>query len=132
LKKTNVRFSKGADFDATMHLDEVIARANESDVVILCIGETPYVETSGNIDNLLISNSQIELANKLSQIKVPIVVVYVGGRPRVMTSIAAQASAVLVSFLPGKINKKKRANRKINVINFLIILQKKVIEEERQ
>jgi beta-glucosidase len=100
-KSPNATYSIGADFDTTMDLDEVVALANEADVVVLCIGEAPYTETIGNIDNLIISNSQIELANKLSETKTPIIVVYVGGRPRVMTSIAAQASAALVSFLPG-------------------------------
>jgi beta-glucosidase len=51
---------------------------------------------------LLISSSQEELANALFSVGKPVIVVYLGGRPRVMTNIATKAAAVILGFLPGK------------------------------
>jgi beta-glucosidase len=50
----------------------------------------------------MISDAQIRLANALSALNKPIVVVYLGGRPRIMTNlVTSQANAVLLAFLPG-------------------------------
>ena len=75
--------------------------ALKSDIIVLCIGEDTYTETPGNIDNMMLSNSQMELADRLLKTGKKLILVYVGGRPRTITKIAKQATAVLIAFLPG-------------------------------
>jgi beta-glucosidase len=91
----------GASFDNILNINATIEAAQESDAIILCIGEVAYAETPGNIGNLMISVSQLTLARELFKLNKKIVVVYVGGRPRTITEIVEHSAAVIVSFLPG-------------------------------
>ena len=75
--------------------------AKQSDLVILCIGEDSYIEWLGNIENFVIDELQQKLANNLYELGKPIVVVFVGGKPRVINKIVDKADAVLIGFLPG-------------------------------
>ncbi len=103
--KDNGNFVEGATFDTLTDVESVSQAAEDCDVVVLCVGEYTYTETIGNIDNLDLPDAQFQLAeavfNVTNSSDKPVVVVYLGGRPRVMTSIAQRANAVLVSFLPG-------------------------------
>ena len=91
-------------FELTDDLDDQEAAKN-SDIIIYCIGEDTYTETVGNIDNLMLSDSQLKLAeelfSKIINAGKQLIVVYLGGRPRIMTNIAEKADAVLLAFLPG-------------------------------
>lgn len=82
-------------------MEKTIEEAKKSDVVILCVGEDTYTETMGNISNLALENLQFELGRNLASINIPLVLVYLGGRPRVMTELVENAQAVLLGFLPG-------------------------------
>lgn len=70
-------------------------------MIILCLGEDSYAETPGNTSNLTISNSQLLLSERLAELKKPIVLVFIGGRPRCLSSIAAKSQSILLAFLPG-------------------------------
>lgn len=85
------------------NLDEALEAAQNVDTIILCIGEDTYTETPGNIDTLMLGESQFKLASALAALNKPIVLVYVGGRPRTITQIEQDAStaATLIAFLPG-------------------------------
>jgi len=98
---TNIEFFAGVEFDKELDIATAVAKARLSDVVILCIGEWTYTETPGNIDDLSISAPQTKLAHALFETGKPVVVVYLGGRPRVITSIVEKADAVVIGFLPG-------------------------------
>ena len=87
--------------NSIIDINSAIQAANQADAIVLCIGEEAYAETPGNIDNLMISESQLTLARELFKLKKPLIVVYVGGRPRVITEIVENADAVIVAFLPG-------------------------------
>ena len=99
--KGNVYYEEGANFDTVVNLNTVIETANNCDLIVLCIGEESYTETGGNIGNLMISHSQIALADELFKLNKSVIVVYVGGRPRVVTNIVEKANAAVFSFLPG-------------------------------
>jgi beta-glucosidase len=98
---SRVTSAEGANFENVTDIENAIEMAKSADVIVLCIGELPSTETVGNIDNLMISDSQIQLSSRLAALNKTVIVVYIGGRPRVITSIAQNAKAVLVSFLPG-------------------------------
>ena len=97
-----ISYIEGANFtDILNDIDAAVDEAQLNDVIILCIGEDTYTETPGNIDNMLLSNSQTQLANRLFATGKPVVIVFVGGRPRTITSIVKRANALLIAFLPG-------------------------------
>ncbi|MFC1761943.1 glycoside hydrolase family 3 N-terminal domain-containing protein [Planctomycetota bacterium] len=91
----------GAGFDKTIDVDKVRAVAAQVDVIVACMGEPPYCETPGNIDDLTLSSAQLQLVEQLATVGKPIVLVLVEGRPRVIRSIVDQAGAILMAYLPG-------------------------------
>ncbi len=99
--KNNAKYIGGVNFQHVTDLDEAVKAAADVDYVIMCIGEDTYTETMGNIDNLMLPDIQFQLAEAMFATNKSVIVVYVGGRPRVMTSIVQRAHAVLVAFLPG-------------------------------
>ncbi|MBC7913152.1 MAG: glycoside hydrolase family 3 C-terminal domain-containing protein [Pyrinomonadaceae bacterium] len=98
---TNVDYAEGATFGKSTNISEAVSKAGNSDVIVLCIGETSYTETPGNINDLNISESQIELAKALSATGKPIILVLTEGRPRIISLIEPLVSAVLHTYLLG-------------------------------
>lgn len=98
----NTEYSEGANFTHLTNLEETIEKAKNVDVIILTIGEDSYCEIPGNINNLMLSKSQQELSDRLFELGKPIVLVYIGGRARIITNIAQKSNAVLIGFLPGE------------------------------
>lgn len=97
-----IQFFQGANFTHLIDLNETLDVAKQSDTIIICIGENSYAETIGNIRSLMLNEAQLKLARELLELKKPTIIVYLGGRPRVMTDIAERADAVLVGFFPGE------------------------------
>ncbi|GJQ63160.1 MAG: glycosyl hydrolase [Melioribacteraceae bacterium] len=81
--------------------EDAVKSAGDADVIVACLGEAPYCETPGNINNLALDSKQIELVHKLSGSGKPIVLVMIQGRPRVMNEIVDKSGAILVAMLPG-------------------------------
>ncbi len=75
--------------------------AQQSDVVVACLGEPTYCETPGNIDDLTLPSPQLELVRRLAEAKRPIVLVLLEGRPRIVREIVDRVDAVVLGFLPG-------------------------------
>jgi len=98
---SNVEFSEGTNFDRLTDFETTLYLARKADYIILCIGEETYAESMGNINSLYLSDSQIKLANALLDLKKPTIVVYLGGRPRIISDIVNRSNAVVVGFLPG-------------------------------
>ncbi|RFM31581.1 glycoside hydrolase family 3 N-terminal domain-containing protein [Chitinophaga silvisoli] len=97
----NVEYSAGADFDKVLDVRDAVAKAANVDVIVLCIGETSYTETPGNIGDLRISDAQIELAKALAGTGKPIVYVLTEGRPRIISAIEPLSAAVIHAYLAG-------------------------------
>lgn len=72
-------------------------------VAVFCVGETPGTEIPGNIDDLAaeIDPNDKQLFDFFVQNQVPVVLVLVTGRPRIITEYANQSAAVLQAYLPG-------------------------------
>lgn len=93
--------------------DENIAtakrKAAQSDIVVLVLGENSYRHdwknktTGENIDRatLKLSGNQMKLANKLFELKKPVVVVYVSGSPIAEPWLEQRAKAVVNAWEPG-------------------------------
>ncbi|MDZ7372834.1 MAG: glycoside hydrolase family 3 C-terminal domain-containing protein [candidate division KSB1 bacterium] len=96
-----VRYVPGATFDREIDVKAAVKAAAGVDVVIACVGEAPYCETPGNILDLNLPEAQLRLVEALERTGVPVVVVLVEGRPRVIRRIVDGARAILMAYLPG-------------------------------
>lgn len=96
-----VSYSPGSSFDKAGNTGDALKLAENSDVIVLCLGEPPYCETPGNISDLTLPAAQIEFAEKMIATGKPVVVVMLQGRPRLINGIAAAAAGVVNAFLPG-------------------------------
>lgn len=99
--KSNVTFVQGSDFSSLADIDKAVTAANQSDAILLCLGEAPYCETPGNLTDLTLDKSQLELAQKMVATGKPVILLLIEGRPRIINSIVPGVNSILVSFLPG-------------------------------
>ncbi|MDD5268810.1 MAG: glycoside hydrolase family 3 N-terminal domain-containing protein [Methylococcales bacterium] len=102
LKSTGrVTYVGGKSFNDEIDSQEAVKAAKNNDIIVLCLGEKPYTETVGNIDSLNLDQAQIKLANAMVATGKPVILVTLGGRPRIITAIAEQVHGVILGFLPG-------------------------------
>jgi beta-glucosidase len=115
--------------NATLDLNADNLKANNYDAAIVIIGETPYAEGMGDIrdgdDRIVEMGSYIkglmkvlhpyghslvnkdlhpedvELINRISDAGIPIIVVFVSGRPLLLDEEIERASAFVAAWLPG-------------------------------
>ncbi len=99
--KGNVTFVPGTEFDQEVDIAAAVNALEKSDFAIVCLGELPYCETPGNIDDLNLPEAQYKLVEELSTLKKPIILVLIEGRPRLITRISGLADGILMAYLPG-------------------------------
>jgi beta-glucosidase len=99
--KQNVVYEPGAAFDSLQNSDAAVAAANQADAIVLCLGESSYTESVGNIDDLNLPAAQTELAQQLAKTGKPVILVLAEGRPRIVTLANNAATATLMAYLPG-------------------------------
>lgn len=97
----NVVFVPGTDFDKEINVADVVAAANKVDAILLCLGESTYCETPGNIVDLTLDEVQLKLAMEISKTGKPVILLMLEGRPRIINKIESRANSILISFLPG-------------------------------
>ena len=105
----NVRYVPGVAFnEAGKWYEELepgipaaVAAARAADVIVACVGENSYCESPGNLDDLTLSQNQIDLVKALYKTGRPIVLILNEGRPRVVSGIEPLAKAVVDVMLPG-------------------------------
>ncbi|WP_232216334.1 glycoside hydrolase family 3 N-terminal domain-containing protein [Methylobacter marinus] len=96
-----VTYVGGQSFADPIDIDKVVAEAGNHDYVLLALGEKPYTETLGNIESLMLDQTQIDLANAVIATGKPVILLMLGGRPRIITAIADKVPGVILGFLPG-------------------------------
>jgi beta-glucosidase len=99
--KQNVVYEPGAAFDSLQNASAAVAAANQADAIVLCLGESSYTESVGNIDDLDLPAAQTELALQLAKTGKPVILVLAEGRPRIVTLANNAAAATLMAYLPG-------------------------------
>lgn len=83
-------------------IEDIYIKAKESEVIILALGEE--VEKSGeagSVSNINLASSQIKLLNRMKELKKPLIVILINGRPLDLTNVIEKADAVLESWFPG-------------------------------
>lgn len=96
-----ITYIGGKQFHDPIDSVRVVSEARNHDVILLCLGEPTYTETDGNIDSLALPREQQLLAEAALATGKPVILLTLGGRPRIITDIAERAAAVLLGFLPG-------------------------------
>ena len=71
------------------------------DAAVLVIGETPYAEGYGDVDNLSLPLSDINLVKKMKGAGLPVVVILISGRPLLLEPIIPYTDAIFAAWLPG-------------------------------
>jgi beta-glucosidase len=99
--KQTVVYEPGAAFDSLQNASAAVAAANQADAIVLCLGESSYTESVGNIDDLDLPAAQTELALQLAKTGKPVILVLAEGRPRIVTLANNAAAATLMAYLPG-------------------------------
>jgi beta-glucosidase len=94
-------YVEGCDFERLIDLDDLRQASKNSDLIILCLGEATYCEFNGNLNNLMIDKLQQDLADIVFESNKPVIFVYFGGRPKIITSIVERSKVVILGFLPG-------------------------------
>jgi beta-glucosidase len=82
-------------------LQVAVNNAKYSDVAIVCLGELPSTERPGDISTLDLPNEQQLIIKELSKVGIPIILVLVEGRPKIIREIEPLSDAILQAYLPG-------------------------------
>jgi beta-glucosidase len=105
---TNVQYVEGVVYkmkgqyseDSVTNVDSVVQAATNADYIILCVGENSYTETPGNLNDLSLSDNQLQLAEALNKTGKPVILILNEGRPRIINRIEGGAAAVVDIYLP--------------------------------
>lgn len=77
------------------------AKDKKADVAILFLGEKASTETPGNINDLNLDQDQLDLATSIQKTGMPVILVLLQGRPRVIRPIVENSKAILMAYFPG-------------------------------
>ena len=75
--------------------------AENADVVVVVVGETPYAETSGDRDDLSLSSADRDAVATARKSGKRVVTVVISGRPVILGDIVANSDAIVAAWLPG-------------------------------
>lgn len=76
-------------------------KGNRPDVAVVFLGEMPYTELVGNIDDLDLADNQQDLVEAIHGTGTPVVAVFIEGRPRTFNDIEPMLDAAVMAYLPG-------------------------------
>ena len=99
--EASITHIEGTTIDKAVNIADVVAAADDHDAVVICLGESTYTEKPGDIEDLTLSQAQIDLVNALRESNTPIVFVFAQGRPRIIKDIVDAASSIVYAYLPG-------------------------------
>lgn len=106
----SVSFAPTVDFDGNSiepagEIGTYLQKASEADTVVICLGEKPYAEIIGNIDNLDLPWGQLDLiinvSERVKNTATKIILVLVEGRPRTLQWLPDRVDAIVMAYLPG-------------------------------
>lgn len=75
--------------------------ANRPQAALVFLGEMPYTELVGNDEEVSLAANQTALVAALSRTGVPVIGVYLGGRPRRMEAAVEALDGFVMAYLPG-------------------------------
>lgn len=87
--------------DGDIRAVESAVKRQKPQALVVMVGEMPYTEKPGDIEDLNLPQNQRDLIRAMERTGVPVVLVYVGGRPRTFADVADLPEAFLMAYLPG-------------------------------
>lgn len=99
--KESVKYVQGCSFEGQVELEPAIARAQEADYILLCLGENSYAEATGNTKDLSLCKNQIELTKAMAKTGKPIILVLTSGRPVIIREIEPLVKSIIYAYWPG-------------------------------
>ena len=100
ISKSKVTWIQGTSITEEININESVKNAIKTDVIVVCVGETPGVEEIGNTNSLDLEKIQLELVKRLALTGKPIVLVINSGRPRIISEIEPLVDAVIMAYYP--------------------------------
>ncbi|TYZ65314.1 hypothetical protein PybrP1_004067 [[Pythium] brassicae (nom. inval.)] len=97
----NALNASGAFHRPDLKTAKELARA--AGVSVIAIGEAPYAEKPGDIEDLALPAGQVEYVREIAATGTKVVLVLVQGRPRLLSGLAELAHAVVFAMLPGEV-----------------------------
>jgi len=97
----NVEYAVGSDLASPNGLDDVLSKAKQADVILVCLGEIPCTEKPGDIESLELPEAQKELVQELDKLGKPMILALVLNRPRIISDVEPLAHSILHCYLPG-------------------------------
>lgn len=76
-------------------------KSSNTQCAVVFLGEMPYTEGVGSIEDLELFDNQQNLVKAIHAKGIPIIGVFVGGRPRTMAGIEPLLDAFVMAYLPG-------------------------------
>eukprot|EP00736_Rhodelphis_marinus_P008728 Rmarinus@m.26209 len=103
LSDSTVEYSPGCGLTGPCgpELAEAVSAASQADVAVVCVGEGPYAEKNGDIDDLDLPEGQRALIRAIEETGTPVVVVLVEGRMRLLRGSVSDVDSVVHALLPG-------------------------------
>ncbi|HKK09818.1 MAG TPA: glycoside hydrolase family 3 C-terminal domain-containing protein, partial [Bacteroidales bacterium] len=98
---SEVSYAEGSGYSEAKNISEAKRKARTADAIVLCLGESSYCETPGNIEDLDIPRAQEKLAKAMLETGKPVILVMIEGRPRIISEFADDVDAILLANLPG-------------------------------
>jgi beta-glucosidase len=95
-------FQSWTGLTPTTSMARSVKASETADWTVICVGEDPYYERSGEIRSLRLPRGQSDLVQAIRRhTKTKILLIYFGGRARLLTDMVDHADAVILGFLPG-------------------------------
>ncbi|MEM6966138.1 MAG: glycoside hydrolase family 3 N-terminal domain-containing protein [Bacteroidota bacterium] len=101
LGKDKVKYVEGTSIEEAINIRKAATVAKTTDAVVVCLGEMPYTEKVGDIDFLLLPQAQRDLVKAVAKAGKPVILVMVGGRPRLFNEVEPLCDAIFNAMLPG-------------------------------
>ncbi len=98
----NIDFVAGTSYTEDINTAEAVSKAKNADYIVVCVGEIPATEKPSDINELDLPKAQQELVKKLSVYNKPIILVMLGGRPRIIREIEPLVDGIVMAYYPGQ------------------------------
>lgn len=100
-KNSDLIWVDSADVHGSKGFFRFLDESTHADAIVLCLGELPYSEFKGNINDLSLETSQLRLIQAAKLAGKPIILVLLAGRPRVISEVIKDVDAILFAGHPG-------------------------------
>lgn len=80
---------------------EQLRSASGSDYIVLVLGESPYTEGVGDIEDISMGEDQAAWVVQAAGTGAKVIMVLVEGRPRIISDMEPDCDAILMAYLPG-------------------------------